>query len=169
MKSKQSIRSYQNGFRTVFVLAAFVLVASSAFVGLSHQAAQSTPAISDINQFVGTWSAAHAGTSYLILELHITNGTLAGGIRVCAFTATGEGEHADMTITDKTLSASLPIRNIVVSGKSLSFDWKDPDGDENHINFERTDENAGRLKWHDLPADAKMPVIPLTRQTTKPS
>ena len=166
MKSKQNIRSHQNGFRTVFVLAAFMLVASSAFVGFAHQGSQS-PA--GINQFIGTWSAMHDGTSYFILELHKENGTLAGAIRICAFTSTGEGEHADMTITDKILSASLPIRDVVVSGKSLSFDWKDPDGDENHLRFERTAENSGRLRWHDLPAGAKMPTIPLTRQTTKSS
>ena len=77
----------------------------------------------------------HAGTSYFILELHKENGTLAGGIRVCTFTTSGEGERADMTITNKTLSESLPIRNLIVSGKSLSFDWKDPDGDENHLKF----------------------------------
>ena len=167
MKSEKNIRPFQNGFRTVFVLTAFVVVASSAFLGFAKQTSQSPAVPAELNQFAGTWAAEHMGTRYFILELHIENATLAGGIRVCSFTTSGEGEHADMTITDKTLSASLPIRNLVVSGKSLSFDWKDPDGDENHLKLERTAENAGRLTWHDLPADAKMPVILLTRQTAK--
>jgi len=169
MKSKKNIRSHQNGFRTVFVLAAFIVIASSAFLAFAKQASQSPDVSSDISQFVGTWSAVHGGTSYFILDLHKENGTLAGGISVCAFTMSGEGEHADITITNKTPSASLPIRNLVVSGKSLSFDWKDPDGDENHLKFERTAENSGRLSWHDLPADARMPVIVLDKQTTKNS
>ena len=167
MKSKKTIRLHQNGFRTVFVLAAFVVVASSAFLGFAKQASQSPVVPADINQFVGTWSAVHAGTSYFILELHKENEALAGGVRVCTFTTSGEGEHADMTITDKTLSPNLPIRNLIVSGKSLSFDWKDPDGDENHLKFERTSENSGRLNWRDLPEGAKMPVILLTRRVMK--
>jgi hypothetical protein len=167
MKSKKNTGSYQNGFRTVFVLAAFVVVASSAFLAFAKQTSQSATVPADINQFIGTWSAVHDGTSYFILELHIENGALTGGIRVCAFTMNGEGEHADITITNKTPSATLPIRNLVAYGKSLSFDWKDPDGDKNHLKFERTAENSGRLSWHDLPADAKMPVILLTKQTAK--
>jgi hypothetical protein len=167
MKSKENTSSIRSGFSTVFVLAAFILVASSAFLGFAQQASQSPAVPADINQFIGTWSAEHYGTSYFMLELHEQKGALAGGIRVCSFTTAGEGEHPDITITDKTLSPNLPIRNLVVSGKSLSFDWKDPDGDENHLKFERTAENSGRLSWHDLPADAKMPVILLTKQTLK--
>ena len=168
MKSERSIPLFQTGFRIVFVLAAFVLIASSVFVGFAHQASQ-TAASTDLNHFVGTWTAVHDGANYFILDLHKENGTLAGGIRVCAFTMRGEGEHADITVTNKTLSESLPIRNLVVSGKSLSFDWKDPDGDENHIKFERTAEDSGRLSWPNAPENAKMPVIQLTRQPAKNS
>src|SRR5262249_14382666 len=113
------------------------------------------------------WSATHNGTQYFILELHKENGTLAGGIRVCAFTMSGEGDHMDITITKETLSENLPIRNLTISGKSLSFDWKDPDGDENDLKFERTAEDSARLNWRDVPADVKMPVIPLTKQKAK--
>ncbi|HWY42910.1 MAG TPA: hypothetical protein VNX66_05400 [Candidatus Sulfotelmatobacter sp.] len=81
-------------------------------------------------------------------------------------TATGEGEHADMTITYKTLSPNLPIRNLVVSGKSLSFDWKDLDGASSSSAHPK---NSGRLSWHDLRADAKMPVILLNKQTARTS
>src|SRR5262249_42375247 len=108
MKSERSIPLFQTGFRIAFVLAAFVLIASSVFVGFAHQASQ-TAASTDLNQFVGTWTAVHDGANYFILELHKENGTLAGGIRVCAFTMRGEGEHADITVTNKTLSESLPI------------------------------------------------------------
>jgi hypothetical protein len=33
---------------------------------------------------------------------------------------------------------SLTLHNLAVSGKSVSFDWKDPDGDENHWKTELT-------------------------------
>jgi len=167
MKLGKNTHPIRNGFGTVFVLAAFLLVASSAFLGFAHQASQSRPAPADIAPFIGTWSAVHNGTSYFVLELHKENETLAGGIRVCAFTMSGEGEHADVTITNETPSESLPVRNLVVSGKSLTFDWKDPDGDENHLKFERIGENSGRLDWLDLPEGVKMPVISLNRQPAK--
>src|SRR5262245_33996296 len=112
MKLQKNNRLHQNGFATVFVLAAFLLIASSAFVGFAHQSSQAAPASTGLDSFVGTWTAAHDGTDYFILELHKEDGTLAGGIRVCAFTMRGEGEHADITITNKTPSAPLPIRNL---------------------------------------------------------
>jgi len=167
MKFERNVRLIRNGFGTVFVLAAFILVASSAFLGFAHQASQAAPTPGDIAPFIGTWSAVHNGTSYFVLELHKENSALAGGIRVCAFAMSGEGEHADVTITNEKPSESLPVRNLVVSGKSLTFDWKDPDGDENHLKFERTGENSGRLNWLDLPEGAKMPVISLNRQAGK--
>jgi hypothetical protein len=167
MRLEKNARLIRNGFGTVFVLAAFILVASSAFLGFAHQASQSASVPTDIDQFIGTWSAVHNGTSYFVLELHKENETLAGSIRVCAFTMNGEGEHGDVTITNERPSASLPISNLVSSGKSLIFDWKDPDGDENHLKFERTAENSGRVSWLDLPEGVKMPVIPLNRQAAK--
>ena len=166
MKSKQSIRSIHVGFGPACILIlALAMSATTAFA----QTPVKSPAIpADINQFVGKWSAVHNGTTYFLLEFHNDNGTLAGGIRVCAFTI-GEGDHPEITITNERLGESLPIRNVAISGKSLTFDWKDPDGDENHFKFERTEENSGRLNWRELPADAKMPVIALTRQTAKTS
>src|SRR5215475_14244250 len=163
MKPRKRTHLYRNGFGAAFLCATLVLIASSAFVVLAEQASQ--PA-ANLNQFVGTWSAVHAGTSYFVLDLHEENGTLAGGIRVCSFTMNREGEHADITITNKTLSVSLPVLNVVANGKSLSFDWKDPDGDENHLKFELIAGNSGRLNWHGLPAGAKMPSILLAKQTT---
>jgi len=151
---------------SIFVI--LVLAMSPTFSAFGLAAAQSPAIPADINQFVGKWSAVHNGTTYFLLELHNDNGTLAGGIRVCAFTI-GEGEYPEITITNERLAESLPIRNVVISGKSLTFDWKDPDGDDNHLKFERTAENSGRLNWRELPADAKMPVIALTRQTAKTS
>ena len=146
-------------------LTMFAILLAACAISLPAQQPASVPA--NAAQFVGIWTATHTGTRYVILDLHIENGSLAGGIRVCTFTTTGEGEHADMTITDKTLSPNLPVSNLVVSGKTLTFDWKDPDGDENHLNFERTAENSGRLNWRDLPQGTKMPVILLTRLTGK--
>src|SRR5215813_1661560 len=111
--------------QSFFFLASAVLAATSLF-------AQQKPSTSaaELDHFVGTWTAAHNGAKYFVLELHKENANLAGSIRVCGFSAKGEGEHYDVTITQEKLSESLPIRNVAVSDKSLTFDWKDPDGDE---------------------------------------
>jgi len=77
----------------------------------------------------------------------------------------GEGEHADVTITNEKPSESLPVRNLVVSGKSLTFDWKDPDGDENHWKLELTGTDAGQLIWVGLPNGLKAEPIPVSRNS----
>lgn len=151
--------------QSLLLLVLVVLAVSSVFAQQKSQT--NNPA--EIDKFVGTWSASHNGTQYFVLELHKENSALTGAIRVCSFSMQGDGENADVTVTNDKLSESLPIRNVVLSGKSIKFDWKDPDGDENHIQFERTAESSGRLKWRDLPAGAKMPAIVLNRQTAKDS
>jgi len=168
MKSKKSMRSIHVGSGPARILVILVLTMSTVFSIFGQATPKSPASPADINRFLGKWSAVHNGTTYFLLELHKDRGTLAGGIRVCAFTI-GEGDHPEITITNERLGKSLPIRNVVISGKSLTFDWKDPDGDENHFKFERTEENSGRLNWRELPVDAKMPVIALTRQATKTS
>jgi hypothetical protein len=70
-------------------------------------------------------------------------------------------------ITDKSFTEVLPARNFEISGKSLSFAWKDPDGDENHFKLEATDANAGRLYWIGLPSELRVAPIPVTRGTEK--
>jgi hypothetical protein len=82
---------------------------------------------------------------------------LAGGISVCSFNMRMEGTRQVINIVDKTLTESFPIRNLGVSGKSLSFDWKDPDGDEDHLEFEEIGTDAGRLNWVGLPNDLELP------------
>ena len=72
-----------------------------------------------------------------------------------------------INIVDKTLTESFPIRNLGVSGKSLSFDWKDPDGDEDHLEFEVMGTDAGRLNWVGLPNGLELPSISVTREAAK--
>jgi hypothetical protein len=57
----------------------------------------------------------------------------------------------------------LPLRNLIVSGKSVAFDWKDPDGDENHWKLELTGTDAGQLIWVGLPNGLKAEPIPVSR------
>jgi len=124
---------------------------------------QSARAAKDAQPFVGTWTASHQDTPIIVLELHLEKGKLLGGIRVCAFTINTEDTGKIVEITDRTLSGSVTVHNLEIFGKSLSFDWKDPDGDENHWKLELTGANAGRLIWLGLPKDLKAEPIPVTR------
>jgi len=103
----------------------------------------------------------------MVLELRLEKGKLVGGIRVCSFNMRMEGTRQIINIADKTLTESLPILNLGVSGKSLSFDWKDPDGDEDHLEFEVIGTDAGRLNWVGLPNGLELPSISVTRQAAK--
>ena len=66
-------------------------------------------------------------------------------------------------VTDPTLSKTLSIRNIKVSGKSISFDWKDPDGDEDHWRLELTGKDVGQIIWVGLPDGLKVQPIPVNK------
>ncbi len=149
------------------VASSLLTVTSVGISAFSFQVAQPTNASGDVKQFVGTWTAVHEGTPFLILDLHLQKGTLGGGIRVCSFNLDMKGGSEAITITDKTLIESLPIRNLEISGKSLSFDWKDPDGDEDHLKLEVTGTDAGRLHWVGLPDGLKVAPIPVTREAAK--
>jgi hypothetical protein len=70
-------------------------------------------------------------------------------------------------VTDPTLSKSLPINNIKVSGRSMSFDWKDPDGDYDHWRLELTGKNDGQIVWVGLPSDARVQPIPVSKSNPK--
>lgn len=77
------------------------------------------------------------------------------------------GELYDIQIdvvTDPTLSKNLPINNIKVSSRSVSFDWKDPDGDDDHWRLELTGKNDGQIVWVDLPRDVKVQPIPVSKK-----
>jgi hypothetical protein len=128
------------------------------------QAARRAVTATDLQQFAGTWTALHNGTRILVLELHNEKGELAGDIRVCSFTINTEDTGKIVEITDPALSKRSPVRNLVVSGKSLSFDWNDPDGDENHWKLELIGTDAGRLNWVGLPHGLKVEPIQVTRK-----
>ena len=155
------------GVALAVVASSLLTVTSVCISAFSIRVAQPGNVSGDAQQFAGTWSAVHQGTPYLILELHSEKSTLVGGIKVCSFNLDMEDGTDAITITDKTLTESLPIRNVGISGKSLSFDWKDPDGDENHLKLELTDPNAGRLHWVGLPDGLKVAPIPVTREAAK--
>jgi hypothetical protein len=155
------------GFVLALVASSLLIVTCAGISAFSFQVAQPSHSATDMQPFVGTWTAIHEGTTYMVLELHLEKGKLVGGIRVCSFNMRMEGTRQVINIADKTLTESFPIRNLGVSGKSLSFDWKDPDGDDDHLEFEVIGTAAGRLNWVGLPNGLELPSISVTREAAK--
>jgi hypothetical protein len=146
-------------------------VAASGFLALTfgistfpHPPAQPAATASSVQQFTGTWTALHDGTPIIVIELHLEKGKLVGAMRVCSFRTATEGDGEFVEITDPALTDSLPVHNLGISGQSLSFDWKDPDGDVNHWKLEMTGKDAGRLNWIGLPNGLKAAPIPVTKE-----
>ena len=129
--------------------------------------AQTRPQASEFRPFIGTWTAVHAGTPIIVLHLHSEKGELVGDVQVCSYSVNTETTGTVDVVTDPTLSKSVPIKNIKVSGKSMSFDWKDPDGDNDHWRLELTEKNAGQIIWVDLPKDVKVLPIPVSKAIAK--
>jgi hypothetical protein len=129
----------------------------------SPMPAGANAAATDLLPFAGTWTASHDGTRIVELVLRVEKGNLAGVIRVCGFTINTEGSGKIDQVTNEKLSADLPLHNLSVSGKSVSFDWKDPDGDESHWKLELTGAEEGRLIWLGLPSGLKANPIPVNK------
>ncbi len=129
--------------------------------------AQTRPAESEIRPFVGTWTAVHAGTPIIVLHLRSEKGELVGDVQVCSYSINTETTGTVDVVTDPTLSKTLPINSIKVSGRSMSFNWKDPDGDNDHWRLELTGKNAGQIVWVDLPSDVKVQPIPVSKTIDK--
>jgi hypothetical protein len=125
--------------------------------------AQIKPPESEILPFIGTWTAVHAGTPIIVLRLRSEKGRLVGGIQVCSYSVNTETTGTVDVVTDPTLSKNLPINNIKVSGRSMSFDWKDPDGDNDHWRLELTGKNDGQIVWVGLPSDVRVQPIPVSK------
>jgi hypothetical protein len=119
---------------------------------------------SQILPFIGTWTAVHAGTPIIVLHLRSENGELIGDVQVCSYTVNSETTGTVDVVTDPTLSTNLPINNVKISGRSVSFDWKDPDGDNDHWRLELTGKNDGQIVWVDLPGDVTTQPIPVSRR-----
>jgi hypothetical protein len=147
------------------VLTITALVFAGHWVGSTL--AQTRPPESEIRPFIGTWTAFHTGTPIIVLHLRSEKGELVGDVQVCSYSVNTETTGTVDVVTDPTLSKSLPINNIKVSGRSMSFDWKDPDGDNDHWRLELTGKNAGQIVWVDLPSDVKVQPIPVSKSITK--
>jgi hypothetical protein len=122
---------------------------------------------SEILPFVGTWTAVHAGTPIIVLHLRSEKGQLAGGIQVCSYSVNTETTGTVDIVTDPTLSKSISISNIKVSGRSMSFDWKDPDRDSDHWRLELTGKTDGQIVWVGLPSDVRVQPIPVRKSAPK--
>jgi hypothetical protein len=127
--------------------------------------AQTKPLQSASQPFIGTWTAVHAGTPIIVLHLRSEKGELVGDIQVCSYSVNADGT-VDV-VTDPTLSKNLAINNIKVSGSSMSFDWKDPDGDNDHWRLELTGKDSGQIVWVGLPSDVKVLPIPVSKNIPK--
>jgi hypothetical protein len=145
------------------------IIAALVFIG--HWArpahAQVKSAESDIRPFIGTWTAVHAGTPIIVLQLRSEKGELVGGIQVCSYTVNTESTGTVDVVTDPTLSNTLFIHNVKVSGKSMSFDWTDPDGDNDHWKLELTGKGAGQIVWVGLPSGVRVQPIPVNKNALK--
>lgn len=151
------------GSVTVSIITALVFIGYWARPAL----AQVESPDSDIRPFMGTWRALHAGTPIIVLHLRSEKGELVGGIQVCSYSVNTEGNGMVDVVTDPTLSKTLSIHNVKVSGRSISFDWKDPDGDDNHWRLELTGKDAGQIIWVGLPSGLKAQPIPVTKNVPK--
>jgi hypothetical protein len=76
-----------------------------------------------------------------------------------------EGSGVNIEITNDALLESLPVRDFRIHDRSLTFDFKDPDGDQTHWKLEVT--GAGRLSWVGLPDGIKDVPLPVTRSPGK--
>jgi len=151
------------GSVTMLTITALVFAGRAAGSAL----AQIKPPESEILPFIGTWTAVHAGTPIIVLHLRSEKGQLVGGIQVCSYSVNTETTGTVDVVTDPTLSKSLPINNIKVSGRSMSFDWKDPDGDNNHWRLELTGKSDGQIVWVGLPSDVRVRPIPVSKNMPK--
>ena len=146
-----------------------ISIAALVFAGpwVGPTLAQVKPPESEILPFIGTWTAVHAGTPIIVLHLRSEKGQLVGSIQVCSYSVNTETTGAIDVVTDPTLSENLPMNNIKVSGRSLSFDWKDPDGDNDHWRLELTGKNDGQIVWLALPTDVRVQPIPVSKTIPK--
>jgi hypothetical protein len=159
------------GIKLFWRIGSVVVLATTAHVFSVHGAgftvAQTKSPESDIRPFIGTWTAVHAETPIIVLHLRLEKGELVGEIQVCSYNVGSTG--AVDVVTNPTLSKTVPINNIKISTRSVSFDWKDPDGDNDHWRLELTGENSGQIVWLDLPSDLKFQPIPVGKNLAKSS
>jgi hypothetical protein len=164
-----SPREGHMGFKLFWRIGSVTVLTITALVFAGHWAgptlAQINPSESEILPFIGTWAAVHAGTPIIVLHIRSEKGQVVGDIQVCSYSVNTEGT-VDV-VTDRTLSKSLPINNIKVSRRSMSFDWKDPDGDNDHWRLELSGENDGRIVWVGLPSDVRVQPIPVSKNIPK--
>jgi hypothetical protein len=148
---------------TILTAIGFSILILVAVPMLPVSEARSVVAADNIQPFTGTWTALLDGTRIVELVLRVEKGNLTGAIRVCGFSIDTEGTGKLGLVTNEKMSPDLSLRNVKISGKSVSFDWTDPDGDENHWKLELTRTDAGRLVLVGLPSGLNAEPIPVVR------
>jgi hypothetical protein len=150
-----------------------VIVLFSALIFVGHidrpALAQIRSPGSEIRPFLGTWTAVHARTPISVLPVHSDKGALLGGVQVCSYTVNTQSSGTVDVITDPTLSKTASIRNVKIAGRSMSFDWKDPDGDEDHWRLGLTGKNTGRIIWVGLSSGLKVQPISVSKNAHTPA
>ena len=86
---------------------------------------------------------------------------------MCSYSVNTETTGTVDVVTDPTLSRRLSMDHIKVSGRSMSFDWKDPDGDNDHWRLELTGKNDGQIIWIGLPRAVRVQPIPVSKNIPK--
>jgi hypothetical protein len=148
----------------IFAVIGFSILSLVTAPILTVAEASSVVAVTDnVQPFAGTWTALLDGTRIVELVLRVERGNLTGTIRVCGFSIDTEGTGKLGLVTNEKMSPGLALRNVKLWGKSVSFDWTDPDGDENHWKLELIRTDAGRLILVGLPSGLKAEPIPVSR------
>jgi len=99
-----------------------------------------------VQPFAGTWTGALAGQTYARLELKVTDGSIAGQIRLGAFHVGHDGtvESVVHTVQDST---PTPIFDVALRNGVLSFARKDEDVVE-------------RFEMRLVDGDGKLTIVP---------
>ena len=101
-------------------IVAFLVI--TVFVFADATLGQKKPPESQIRPFIGTWTAVHDGTPIIVLHLRSEKGELVGAVQVCSYSVNTETTGTVDVVTDPTLSKNLPLNNIKISGRSVSFE-----------------------------------------------
>ena len=100
--------------------------------------------------YVGTWTAAVAGNTFIRVELTAANGALVGRIGIGNFVVDANGDLKSAS----PITRMRPLADLVVRGSTLSFASKDGD-DTDQFEMEVLSDQSARLKMILTDADIR--------------
>src|SRR5882672_1306024 len=104
------MKNISNARSIIFSSAAVLTLVTAlhATANTSARPRRQTTATANLKQFAGTWIATRKDVKFLVLDLRIENGKLAGNIQTASFTVDTEGTGEITEVTDATLTKPLP-------------------------------------------------------------